>query len=113
MLKKTYTRLFSGSAQVQVPVNEFTEKTINVPVTLVNNSDYYNVNILPKKVKVTFTTTLNKYAEISEEYFEAQANLNMWKQYGYKVLPIKVTKLPDFCRIVKIEPQNVDFNNKK
>lgn len=105
--------IYPNSVQVQVPVNEFTEKTIDVPVTLVNNSDYYNVNVLPKKVKVTFTTTLNKYAQMTEEYFEAQADLNMWKQYGYKVLPVKVTKLPDFCRIVKIEPQNVDFIIKK
>ncbi len=105
--------IYPNSVQVQIPVNEFTEKTIEVPVTLVNNSDYYNINILPKKVKITFTTTLNKYAEMSEEYFDAQADLNMWKQYGYKVLPVKVTKLPDFCRVVKIEPQNVDFIIKK
>lgn len=105
--------IYPNSVQVKIPVNEFTEKTISVPVTLVNNTEYYNVNILPKKVKVTFTTSLNKYAEMTEEYFEAQADLNMWKQYGYKVLPIKVTKLPDFCRVVKIEPQNVDFIIKK
>jgi YbbR domain-containing protein len=105
--------IYPNSVQVQIPVNEFTEKTIEVPVILVNNSNYYNVNVLPKKVKVTFTTTLNKYAVMTEEYFEAQADLDMWKRYGYKVLPVKVTKLPDFCRIVKIEPQNVDFIIKK
>ena len=105
--------IYPNSVQVQVPVNEFTEKTIEVPVVLVNNTNYYNVNILPKKVKLTFTTTLNKYAEMSEEYFEAQADLNMWKQYGYKMLPVKITKLPDYCRIVKIEPQNIDFIIKK
>lgn len=105
--------IYPNSVQVQIPVNEFTEKTIEVPVILVNNSNYYNVNVLPKKVKVTFTTTLNKYTVMTEEYFEAQADLDMWKRYGYKVLPVKVTKLPDFCRVVKIEPQNVDFIIKK
>ena len=105
--------LYPNSVQVKVPVSEFTEKTVEVPVTLVNNSNYYSVNILPKKVKVTFTTALNKYTETSEEFFEVCADLNIWKRYGYKVLPVKVTKLPDFCRIVKIEPQNVDFIIKK
>jgi YbbR domain-containing protein len=105
--------IYPNSVQVKVPVNEFTEKTIDVPVTLVNNSNYYNVNILPKKVRVTFTTSLNKYAQMTEEYFEAQADLDMWKRYGYKVLPVKITKLPDFCRIVKTEPQNIDFIVKK
>jgi YbbR domain-containing protein len=105
--------IYPNSVQVKIPVSEFTEKTVEVPVTLVNNREYYRVNVLPKKVKVTFTTTLNKYAEMNEEFFEAQADLNMWKSYGYKMLPVKVTKLPDYCRLVKIEPQNIDFIVKK
>ncbi len=105
--------VYPNSVQIQIPVNEFTEKTIEVPVKLVNNTNYYNVNLLPKKVKVTFTTALNKYAEMNEEFFEAQVDLNMWKNYGYKMLPVRITQLPDFCRVVRIEPQNVDFIIKK
>jgi YbbR domain-containing protein len=105
----TYPR----SVQVTIPVNEFTEKTIEVPVKLVNNSDYYNVKVFPQKVKVTFTTSLNKYAEMDEDLFEAVADLNMWKKYSYNVLPVMLTKLPEFCRIVKIEPKNIDFIIKK
>lgn len=105
--------LYPNSVQVKIPVNEFTEKTIEVPVKLVNNNNYYNVNLLPKKVKVTFTTALNKYATLNEEFFEAQADLNMWKDYGYKVLPVKIVQLPDYCRVIKIKPQNIDFIIKK
>lgn len=105
--------IYPNSVQVKIPVAEFTEKTIEVPVKLVNNREYYRVNLLPKKVKVTFTTALNKYAGMNEEYFEAEADLNMWKSYGYKMLPVKITQLPDYCRVVKIEPQNVDFIIKK
>jgi len=105
--------IYPNSVQVKIPVNEFTEKTIEVPVKLVNNINYDNVNLVPKKVRVTFTTALNKYAGMNEEFFEAQVDLNMWKNYGYKVLPVKITQLPDFCRIVKIEPQNIDFIIKK
>ncbi|RZA02627.1 MAG: YbbR-like domain-containing protein [Sphingobacteriaceae bacterium] len=105
--------IYPNSVQVKIPVNEFTEKTIEVPVTLVNNREYYRVNLLPKKVKVTFTTPIDKYAGMTEEYFEAEADLNMWKNYGYKVLPVKITQLPDYCRVVKIEPPNIDFIIKK
>ena len=105
--------IYPNSVQVKIPVAEFTEKTIEVPVKLVNNREYYRVNLLPKKVKVTFTTALNKYAGMSEEFFEAEADLDMWKSYGYKMLPVKITQLPDYCRVVKIEPQNVDFIIKK
>ncbi|GAB2976406.1 YbbR-like domain-containing protein [Mucilaginibacter puniceus] len=105
--------IFPNSVQVKIPVAEFTEKTIEVPVKLVNNTSYYNVNLLPKKVSVTFTTALNKYAGMNDEFFEAEVDLSMWKNYGYKILPVKITQLPNFCRIVKIEPQSVDFIIKK
>jgi YbbR domain-containing protein len=105
--------IYPNSVQVKIPVAEFTEKTIDVTVRLVNNREYYRVNLLPKKVRVTFTTALNKYAGMNEEFFEAQADLNMWKSYGHKMLPVRVTQLPDYCRLVKIEPQNIDFIVKK
>jgi YbbR domain-containing protein len=105
--------IYPKSVEVTIPVNEFTEKTIEVPVKLVNNYSYYNVKVFPQKVKVTFTTSLNKYANMDEELFEAEANLDMWTKHNYSVLPVMVTKLPQFCKVVKIEPQNIDFIIKK
>ncbi|MDB5109129.1 MAG: YbbR-like protein [Mucilaginibacter sp.] len=104
---------YPKSVKVTVPVSEFTEKTIEVPVKLINNSNYFNVKVFPQKVKVTFATSLNKYTEMDEDLFEAVADLNMWKKYSYSVLPVMLTKLPEFCRIVKIEPKNIDFIIKK
>lgn len=112
-VKEGNVSIYPKSVQVIVPVNEYTEKTVDVPVKLVNNNDYFNVKVFPQKVKVTFTTSLDRYNEATEEYFEAQADLNMWKNYSYKMLPVKVTKMPDYCKIVKIEPQYVDFIIKK
>jgi YbbR domain-containing protein len=97
------------SVQVVMPVDEFTEKTISIPVKLVNNRDYYRVKIFPQKVKITFTTSLNRYAEMDEDFFEAQADLTLWRDRGYSTLPVKLTRIPAYCKIVKIEPQNIDF----
>jgi YbbR domain-containing protein len=105
--------IYPKSVLVTVPVNEFTEKTIEVPVKLVNNNNYYNVKIFPQKVKVTFTTSLNKFADIDDDLFEADVDLDMWKNHGNSVLPVMLTKLPEYCRIVKIEPKNIDFIIKK
>jgi YbbR domain-containing protein len=112
-VKEGNISIYPKSVQVIVPVNEFTEKTIEVPVKLINNTEYYNVKVFPLKVRVTFTTPLNKYTDINEEYFEAQADLDLWKKRNYKMLPVKLAKIPDFCKIVKIEPQYVDFIIKK
>jgi len=105
--------IYPKSVWVKIPVNEFTEKTIEIPVKLVNNYNYLNVKVFPLKVKVTFTTSLNKYADMDGDLFEADADLDMWKKYNYSTLPVMLTKLPEFCKVVKIEPRNIDFIIKK
>ncbi|MEO6632793.1 MAG: YbbR-like domain-containing protein [Mucilaginibacter sp.] len=101
------------STQVNIPVDEFTEKTLEIPVKLINNRNYDDVKIFPQKVKVTFTTSLARYAQTDEEFFEANADLDLWRKHGYKVLPVVIFKSPTFTKIVKIEPQNIDFIIKK
>ncbi len=97
------------TVQVTLPVDEFTEKTIAIPVKLLNNHNYYIVKVFPQKVKVTFMVALNKYTVVDDDFFEATVDLNLWQEKGYTTLPIKLTQVPKYCKIVKIEPQNVDF----
>jgi len=97
------------SVQVVLPVDEFTEKTISIPVKLINNYDYYRVKIFPQKIKVTFTTSLNRYAEMDEDFFEAAVDFSLWHDHGYTTLPVKLTRVPAYCKVVRIEPQNIDF----
>lgn len=108
-VKEANLNVYPRTVHVRVPVDEFTEKTVQVPVKLINNRNFYNVKIFPQKVNVTFTTSLRRYPEMDEDFFEASADLSLWQQRGYTTLPIKLTRLPEYCKIVKIEPQNIDF----
>jgi YbbR domain-containing protein len=101
------------SVMVNIPVDEYTEKTMEIPVKLINNHNYYDVKIFPQKVKVTFTTSLTNYPDANEDDFEAVADLDMWRKNGYSRLPVKVTRMPSYNKVVKVEPQNVDFIIKK
>lgn len=105
--------VYPKTVQVTVPVEEYTEKTLEIPVKLTGNLHYYDVKVFPQKVKITFTTSLSHYNELDEDFFEATADLNLWSERHYKMLPVKLTRIPAFTKIVKIEPQNVDFIVKK
>lgn len=105
--------VYPKTVAVIVPVDEFTEKTLQIPVKLVNNPDYYDVKIFPQKIKITFVTALKKYAVTNEDFFEAQADLNLWRLQGYNILPVKLTRFPPYCRIISVDPPNVDFIIKK
>lgn len=101
--------MYPKAVSVVLPVDEFTEKTLQIPVKLVNNTEPYNVKVFPQKVRVTFVTSLKRYAETNENFFEAESDLALWKQKDYSTLPVKLTRVPPFCRIVSVEPANIDF----
>lgn len=108
-VKEANLSVYPRAVQVRVPVDEFTEKTVEVSVKLLNNHNFYNVKLFPDKVNVTFTTSLRRYPEMDDDFFEASADLSLWQQRGYTSLPIKLTRQPEYCKIIRIEPQNVDF----
>ncbi len=101
------------TVQVTIPVDEYTEKTLDIPVKLVNNHNYDNVKVFPQKVKVTFTTSLNRYKDMGEDLFEVTADLDLWRDHGFSTLPVQVTRFPPFCKIVRVSPANIDFIIKK
>jgi YbbR domain-containing protein len=105
--------VYPKTVDIIVPVDEYTEKTLQIPVKLLNNTDYYNVKVFPEKVKVTFLTSLKRYTEIDENFFEADADLNLWKNQGYTTLPVKLIRVPPFCRVISVDPPNIDFIVKK
>jgi YbbR domain-containing protein len=112
-VKEGNLNVLPKSVIVNIPVDEYTEKTIEIPVKLINNHNYYEVKVFPQKVRVTFTTSLTNYADMNEDDFEAVADLELWRHNSYSVLPVKITRIPSYSRVVKIEPQNIDFIVKK
>jgi len=104
--------VYPKKVSVTIPVDEYTEKSLDIPVKLINNHTG-EVKIFPQRVRVTFNTSLTKYPDIDEDFFEATADLNLWSKGGYKILPVVISKVPPFCKIVGIEPANIDFIIKK
>lgn len=101
--------IFPNSVEVKIPVDEFTEKTVEVSLKIINNKEYHNVKIYPKKVKITFLVPLSSYDVVNDRFMEAVVDLNEWKQLGHETLRVKITRFPDFCKFVKTSPSKVDF----
>ncbi|WP_183567363.1 YbbR-like domain-containing protein [Mucilaginibacter sp. SP1R1] len=112
-VKEGNLNVYPKTVQVIIPVDEFTEKTLDIPVKLINNHNYDNVKVFPQRVKVTFTTALSRYPDMTEDLFEATADLDLWRDHDYSSLPVKLTRVPPFCKIVKVSPGNIDFIIKK
>jgi hypothetical protein len=92
----------------KIPVEEFTEKTLEIPLKILNNSGY-EIKLLPEKVTVTFLTALSNYPKVDRNVVEASIDMDYWQNKGYGQLPVKLSGFPDYCKLVSIEPQIVDF----
>jgi len=101
--------IFPSSVEVKIPVDEFTEKTVEVQLKVINNTDYYAIRLFPKKVKITFMVALSSYQQVNEDFLEAVVDLNEWRFQKHDQLTVKLIRFPDYCKLVKVAPEKIDF----
>jgi hypothetical protein len=106
--QKDNISIYPNLVEAKIPVDEFTEKSLEITLRVLNNRGY-DVRLLPEKVTVKFLTALSNYPMINRESIEATVDISNWQTNGYKQLPVKLTHFPAFCKLISIEPQTVDF----
>jgi YbbR domain-containing protein len=92
----------------QLAVEQFTEKSLFVPLTVRNAPQ--RLQIFPNKVKLDCTVALSRYASLSGENFMAVVDLkNVDVKSKNNTVPIVLLQQPSFVRNVKFSPQSVEF----
>lgn len=101
--------IYPSVVEVKFPVDEFTEKTIEVPIKIINNKGFNSITLYPKKVKVTFLVALGSYAQVDESFIQAAVDVGEWKTEHHSQFTVKITDFPDYCKLVSVSPNKVDF----
>ncbi|MEY3679365.1 MAG: hypothetical protein RI924_1506 [Bacteroidota bacterium] len=104
----TYTSS-TEKVQIQVPVGQYTEKVLEIEPQIRNLSGNSSVTIYPTRVKLTLSTSLPNYAKIKGNQIVAYIDFKEAILKNYSRIPIKFEAMPTFIKIVKVEPQTVDF----
>jgi len=100
--------IFPTVIEVFLPVEEHTEKVLHIPIKVANNTDYYNVKMIPNMVTATVLVSLSDYAKVSEDNITASADFSLWKA-GANKLPVTLKNQNPFVKIQQISPQQVDY----
>ncbi|HPJ79522.1 MAG TPA: hypothetical protein P5086_07905 [Prolixibacteraceae bacterium] len=97
-----------GKVHMSVPVDEFTEKTMRVPVWIDNQPEEARVRLFPGDVEVTFRVALSRYARIRPEDISLFVS---WEEIEAKLpqLPVRVQKLTPGITALKINPSHVEY----
>lgn len=98
-----------SAAKVFIPVEKFTEATVELPINIGNNSNNYNVRTFPEKVKVTYLVSLNNFKNVKPDMFTAVADISKSYSVKSKKLKVDVVKFPSYVKIRKIDPEKIEY----
>lgn len=98
-----------ASVQVTVPIERYTEKSIFVPVEIVN-PPLDSIRLFPDKALVKCVIGLGNYNSLDADDFRLIADLNKSRlNVGKNSVPLELVKQPDYLHSVLISPRSTEF----
>lgn len=95
--------------KVEVPVSKFTESVITVPITVKNESDNYNVKVMPNEVVIRYWVSINDFSRINPSDFKVEVDAGQVNSQIGLQLPVDVSVKPQNVFNVQVEPKIVNF----
>jgi YbbR domain-containing protein len=102
----------SERVRVTIPVDRFTESTLEVPISAKNLPDSIRIKTFPRTVNITYNVTLTMYNMVSETDFYPYVDyLDITKNITSQEFKLKVhlDSAPDYIHSVSFRPKNVEF----
>lgn len=96
------------SVIVRIPVDKMVEKSISVPIATVNQPNGLLMKSFPRMVDVVCTVPLSRFNEISAENFLVE--IDYVQRISEGRCAVRVASKPEFVRILRLEPQEVEFS---
>ena len=95
--------------QVEIPIEQFTEKSLEVPVNSINVPDSLHLKIFPATVKLTFRVVVSEFEAIQPENFNLSVDYAKAMEGNPERLLILIIQSPEYIDNVKINPETVGY----
>lgn len=97
-----------ATSSVTLEVEQFTEKSVFVPLTVKNGRD--SLKFFPDRLKLTCVVGLSRYNELTANNFTLEVDLkNVQLNESDNSMPVVLTRQPDFVRNIHFTPASVEF----
>jgi YbbR domain-containing protein len=93
---------------IQLPVDEFTQKSFYSPITIRSLPAGIIVRLFPRDAEISFSVGLKQYSEVTPENFTVYVE---WEdiENGLTVLPLRTGDIPEGLRSLNINPKHVEY----
>ena len=102
------TTIYPERVVLQVPVENFTEKKVTLPVQVINVPENAQVKIFPAQVNVAFMIGLSSYESVSSADFTATVDFDQ-VSVQRETLEVQVESKPQFIQLLKVSPASVEY----
>jgi YbbR domain-containing protein len=98
------------TVNMTIPIEEFTEKSFQLPVLCTDIPDGFMLRIFPSSVEVVCNIPVSHFKELSKESLEIHVPFQEFKDNrATGKLSLRLTGKPYWLSNVKISPENVEF----
>lgn len=92
-----------------LPVDIYTEKTVEVPLLGINFPADKALRVFPSKIKITFQVGLSKFRQITADDFHLYVSYEELLNLGTDKYSVKLKSFPEGVSHVRFNPEEVDF----
>lgn len=101
--------IHAKKVMVIVPVDEFTESEVRVPIHQLNVPDTLTLKTFPNIITVKYLVTLSNFDKVNDDLFSANVDFNSINLDVDSKMRIVLDSLPSFIHNVKLSQRNVEF----
>lgn len=104
--------LFEAETNYNLEVQKFTERILEIPVTILNEPENAEVSLFPPVIEIKFQISLERYNRVQESDFEIVCDFDDLSEIDSFFIP-KIKTKPDFLKNIQITPRKIEFIIKK
>ena len=102
-------KLAKDSVTITLNVEKFTESDLEVPVSLYAQGKSVSYRIFPEKVVLTCRVAMRDYKRMDPSLFTASVDYEEVQHSQNNRVLVQIRRKPSFARVMRIEPEKVEF----
>lgn len=102
----------STIVNLTIPVEQFTEKSIDVPINSINIPDSLSLKIFPRNAKVSFLVSLADYEKVGPMLFTLNVDyksISESLEEHPERIKVNIAKYPDYIYSPVVKPNTIQF----
>lgn len=109
-LRQEYgSKVVPPMVQVVIPVEEYTEKIMDIPLEVIGVPDSLTLRTFPTSVQLSCFVGLNAFKEIYPELFEVAIDFNELMDSPGNKVAVRIMRKPENVTNVRVKPDSVEY----